>query len=77
MPSFYVDSTACFREGTDMSEWLMVNVGLRQSCVLSPWLFNEYIDGVLRNVNASFDRKQLLFADNTAPVANQRRSCVD
>ena len=31
-----------------MREWFLVNVGLRQSCVMSPWLFNEYMDGVVR-----------------------------
>ena len=25
-----------------------VRVGLRQGCVMSPWLFNLYIDGVVR-----------------------------
>ena len=32
-------------------EWFPVNVGLRQGCVISPWLFNVYMDGVLREVN--------------------------
>ena len=35
----------------DVSEWLTVNVGLRQGCVMSPWLFNVYMDGVVREVN--------------------------
>ena len=30
-----------------MSEWLPVNVGLRQGCVMSPWLFDVYMDGVI------------------------------
>ena len=38
--SFYVDSRACVRVGNDVSEWFPVNVGLRQGCVMSPWLFN-------------------------------------
>ena len=28
-----------------------LNVGLRQGCVMSPWLFNVYMDGVVREVN--------------------------
>ena len=32
--SFYEDSRTCFRVGND--------VGLRESCVMSPWLFNVY-----------------------------------
>ena len=31
-----------------MSEWFPLRVGLRQGCVMSPWLFNLYIDGVVR-----------------------------
>ena len=30
----------------------MSNVGLRQGCVMSPWLFNAYMDGVVSKVNA-------------------------
>ena len=40
--SFYVDSTASVRVGNDVGEWFPVNVGLRQGCVMSPWLF-KYI----------------------------------
>ena len=38
--SFYIYSRSCVRVGNDMSEWFLVNVGLRQGCVMSPWLFN-------------------------------------
>ena len=51
MQSFYADSRACVRVGNDVSEWFPVNVGLRQGCVMSPWLFNVYMDGVVRDVN--------------------------
>ena len=52
---------------------------------MSPWLFNVYMDGVVREVNVRvlgkglkllsanggrFDKKQLLFADDTALVAD-------
>ena len=49
--SFYVDSRACVRVGNDLSEWFPVFVGLRQGCVMSPWLFKVYMDGVVREVN--------------------------
>ena len=42
----------CVRVGNDVSEWFPVRVGLRQGCVMSPWLFNLYMDGVVREVNA-------------------------
>ena len=49
--SFYVDSRVCARMGNDVSEWFPVNVGLRQGCVMSPWLLNVYMDGVVPEVN--------------------------
>ena len=68
-----------------MSEWFSVNAGLRQVCVMCPWLFNVYMDGVVREVNVRvlgkgldllsanggrFEINQLLFADDTARVAD-------
>ena len=51
--SFYIGSRgrACVWVGNDVSELFLVNIGLRQSCVMSPWLFNVYMDGVVREVN--------------------------
>ena len=52
-PSFYVNSGACVWVGNDVSKGFPVNVGLRQCCVMSPWLFNVYMDGVVREVNVN------------------------
>ena len=41
--SFHVDSSSCVRVGNYVSEWFPVNVGWKQGCVMSPWLFNVYI----------------------------------
>ena len=83
--SFYVGSSACVRVGSDLSERFEVNVGLRQGCVMSPWLFNVFMDGVVREVNmrtlgrglgmkerngSEWEVSQLLFADDTAMVAS-------
>ena len=57
--SFYVDSRECIRVGNDVSESFAVNVGLTQGCVMSPWLFNLYTDGVVREVNVSVLVKRL------------------
>ena len=85
--SFYVDSGARVRVRINVNEWFPVNVRLRQSCV-SPWLFNVYMDGVVREVNARvlgnglelqsvnggrFEINQLLFADDTALVADSEK----
>ena len=33
-----------------MSEWFSVKVGLRQGCVMSPWLLNLFMDGSYERV---------------------------
>ena len=50
--SFYEGSKACVRVDNKESEMFEVNVGLRQGCVMSPWLFNMYMDGVVKEVDA-------------------------
>ncbi len=32
------------------NEHFEIKVGLRQGCVMSPWLFSIYMDGVMRHV---------------------------
>ena len=49
---FYIDRRVCVWVEMNASEWFQVNVGLRQGCVMSPWLFNAYVDGVGREINA-------------------------
>ena len=45
--SFYLDSWTCVFVGNDVNDWCSVNVGLRQCCVMSPFLFNVFMDGVV------------------------------
>ena len=85
--SFYSESRACVRVGNDVSELFPVNIGLRQGGLMSTWLFNEYIDGVVREVNVRvlgkglelpsanygrFETNQLLFSNDTALVTNSK-----
>ncbi len=48
--SFYEEASACVRISGDTSELFEIKVGLRQGCVMSPWLFNIYMDGVMREM---------------------------
>ena len=89
VPSFYLGG--CIWVGNDVSEWFLVNVGLRQGCVMSPWLFYVYRDGSVREVNGRvlgkrlellnayggrFEINRLLFADDTALLADlQEKFC--
>ena len=86
--SLYVGSKACVRVGNEVSEWFPMRVGLRQGCVMLLWLFNLYIDGVVREVNAGvlgrglkpvdgndneWELNQFLFVDDTVVVADTER----
>ena len=46
--SFYDEGRACVRVGNMVSESFVVKMGLRQGCVMSPWMFNMFMDGVVR-----------------------------
>ncbi len=48
--SFYEEASACVRISGETSEQFEIKVGLRQGCVMSPWLFNIYMDGVMREM---------------------------
>ena len=43
----------------DVNDWFTVNVGCRQGCAMSPWLFNVYMDGVVQQVKAMVNGKSL------------------
>lgn len=46
--SMYDGSKACVRVNNVLSEWFEVKRGVRQGCVMSPWLFNIFMDKCVR-----------------------------
>ena len=48
--SLYDESEACVRVNRMESEWFKIGNGVRQGCVMSPWLFNIYMDGVMKEM---------------------------
>ncbi len=48
--SFCENASASVRMNGELSESFKVKVGVRQGCVMSPWLFNIYIDGCIREM---------------------------
>ena len=67
---------------------VLCKVGVHQGCVMSQWLFNLYMDGEVRKIQArTFRRRaqlagdgeekwemtQFLFADDTVQVADSKR----
>jgi len=54
--AFYKEASACVRVDGEMSESFNIRVGVRQGCVMSPWLFNVYMDGVIREMKAKLGK---------------------
>ncbi|WP_435362545.1 reverse transcriptase domain-containing protein, partial [Klebsiella pneumoniae] len=48
--SMYEGARAAVRVDNELSEFFSLNVGLKQGCVISPWLFNLYMDGVVKEI---------------------------
>src|SRR6201990_1597715 len=79
--SFYENCRARGRGRRELTEWFEVGVGLRQSCGMSPWVFNVLMDGVVRRMGREvkgirlrsgerdWEISVLLFADDAVLVA--------
>ena len=81
-----MQSEACVRVCRVEGEWFSVKIGLRQGCVMSPWLFNVFMDGVMREVrektgevgaclwderrNCEWKVEWFIFADDTLLVGD-------
>ncbi len=53
MKSFCENASASVQVNGELSESFNVEVGVRQGCVMSPWLFNIYMDGCMCKRNES------------------------
>ena len=87
MRAFYECASACVRVDGETGESFEIKVGVRQGCVMSPWLFNIYMDGVVREMKAKIGKRQgakllqgkeewwlvaSLFADDTVLLAESK-----
>ncbi len=48
--SFYENASASVLLNGELSASFKVEVGVKQGCVMSPWLFNIYMDGCIREM---------------------------
>ena len=62
--SMYVDSSACVRVRWVESERFRIYCGVRQGCIMSPWLFNVYTDGVMKEVKMEMGRRGVSFLED-------------
>ena len=61
--SMYVDSSACVRVKGGESERFKIDSGVRQGCIMSSWLFNVYMDGVIKEVKMDMERRGMRFLE--------------
>ena len=47
-------SEACVRVKGELSGWFPITQGVRQGCVMSPWLFNVFMDKIVREGMENF-----------------------
>ena len=64
MSSLYNGSRACMRLGRRVGKYFEVRKGLRQGCVMSPWLFKNFFDRVARQVNETEMGKGMKLRDD-------------
>ncbi len=69
--SFYEEVSACVKISGETSEHFEIKVGLRQKCVVSPWLFIIYMDGVMREMKGKVGGVQVrMYAEGRKWVLN-------
>ena len=47
--NLYVGQETTVRTGHGTTDWFQIGKGVRQGCILSPWLFNLYAEYIMRN----------------------------
>ena len=60
----YIDSSACARVKGGEIEQFRIDRGVRQGCIVSPWLFNVYIDEVMRKAKIGIGRRGVSFMED-------------
>ena len=59
-----VDSSAFVRVKDGESEWFRIDSEVRQGGIMSPWLFNVYMDAVLKKVKMGMGMKGVRFLED-------------
>ena len=82
MRNLYADSRAVVRVGNQMSQQFQSTVGVRQGCLLSPILFNAFLEEIVARATDGFEGgvtihgeriNNLKFADDIALLANDEQ----
>ncbi len=75
--TFYREANACVKVDGELSDSFAVGVGVRQGCIMLPWLFNIFMDGQnragLKLNGVDWPVPACLFADDTVLLAESER----
>ena len=58
--SMCIDGSACFRVKGGENEWFRIDSGVRQGCIMFPWLFNVYMDEVMKDVKMGMGKRGVI-----------------
>ena len=61
--SMYVDSSVCLRVKWGESERFRIDSEVRQGCIMSSWLFNVYMDAVMKEVKMWMGRNGVRYLE--------------
>ena len=77
--NLYAGQEATVRTGHGTTDWFQIEKGVRQGCILSPWLLNLYVEHIMRNTGldeaqvgikiAGRNINNLRYADDTTRMA--------
>jgi len=77
--NLYAGQEATVRTGHGTTDWFQIRKGVRQGCILSPWLFNLYAEYIMRNAGleetqagikiSGRNMNNLRYADDTTLMA--------
>ena len=80
MRNLYVDQEARVRTLNGTTDWLRIEKGVRQGCLLSPCLFNLYAENIMRNDEVQAGIKigptninNLRYADDNTLIAESEK----
>ncbi len=85
--AFYREADGCAKVDEEFGDSFAVGVGVRQECVMSPWLFNIFMDGCMREMKVKVGKVDArlklngvdcsvaacLFVDDTVLLAESER----
>ena len=82
--NLYAGQEATVRTGHGTTDWFQIRKGVRQGCILSPWLFNLYAEYIMRKLGldeaqagikiARRNINNLRFADVTTLRKNMKKN---